>query len=438
MTTETQESTQEFMNDLISLKVNHQPGCHVIFEAKLSPKATEEAWKNSLKAINKEAQIPGFRKGKAPLERIEREFLSSVQKEWNDQMVQIAFQNSLALSKIYPLNRESLKQPKIKNAVRGEGAHVTLEFTAFPAIPVVDPLKLELRPVAPKAIEQKDVEDTIESLRYSKAKWIPVDKKGIEDGDFVRLDIVNTDLPHRPFICQDTPFEMKEGKIGTWLYKALLGKAIHDVVSALSEKEEADDKEFKPTNCEITIKACEKPELPLLDDQFASLFGCKTCEELQKRVEEDLKRQAKEIAFEEEKKQAVTALCETYPFEIPEPLFQQEKKGRLEEIKAHLNRLSQEEKAHFESTFSDEEFSKGIKNSLRMLFFVRALAERFQIKVLPNEWMEELSRLYSRRDPIVDDLFRNYNKEQMQEELNSRVLRRKVLEEVVRQALPLI
>ncbi len=428
------QTNQELSNDLISVKVKHLPGCQVVLETTLTPKGTEEAWKIALKKINKEISIPGFRKGKAPNDRIEKEYLTYIQKEWNEEIIQIAFQNGLTLSRIYPMNRDWIKKPKVKNAERGVGAEITFEFTTTPDVPRIDPKALQLKSVPPKLMGETEVNDTIEALRYNKATWNKLDKPKIEEGDFVRLDIINLDLPTRPSICENTPFEMKEGKMGRWLYQALMGKAVEDVVHALSEKEEESDTPFTPTNCQITIKSCEKPELPELDDAFAAQFGCKDVEDLKKRVQDDLNRQAKDEAFEEEKKQVVMALCNTYPFDIPEPLFQEEKKGRLKEIEEDLKRRTLEEKEHFEKSFSDDAFSEGVRNSLRMLFFVRRLADQFHIRVSEQEWMEELSYLYSKRDPIVQHWMTNYNREEMQNELNSRILRRKVLEEVVKQA----
>jgi hypothetical protein len=64
----------EYKNDRLTVNIETAPGCLVKLDARLSPKAVEEAYLKTVKDTNKQVSIPGFRKGKAPNDKIIKEF----------------------------------------------------------------------------------------------------------------------------------------------------------------------------------------------------------------------------------------------------------------------------------------------------------------------------------------------------------------------------
>lgn len=426
-------TTKEIKNENLDVTLSIEPGCRVVFDIKVSPKATQAARKKAIKVVNKEVSLPGFRKGKAPEAIITQNYGKHVDQEWKDIILQTAFQESLALTDMYPLNKESVEKAKVNNLSLEEGAEIHFEMETFPEIPEIAASDLNLEPVAPKEVTEKDVEDSFENIRYQHADWSDVEGRPVEENDFVELDVINLDDPSQPYLCRDMRFEVKKGKIGEWMKKLVIGKNVGDSVEGTSEKDETttDEDLFRPTRCKVTVKAIKSVELPELNEEFAQKFRCESIDELKKRIEEELIERSKEDAQEETRNQITKIILEKYPFEIPQSMIEDEKASKRAKFEQLKEKLSEEQIATVAPYYAEEKMTEDTLNNLRLLFIVRHLADANKIQVMQEEFMKELTREMQSPSGFIDP---NMEPEQMQNKLYLRIVERKVKDLLIEQA----
>ena len=95
-----------------------------------------------LEEIKKEAKLPGFRPGQAPLNMIRQKYENAVKGEVLDKAINEAVANELSAKKLRPAMRPSVKMDKFED---GKDIVLTVEFEALPEIKTkpFDKIKIE-------------------------------------------------------------------------------------------------------------------------------------------------------------------------------------------------------------------------------------------------------------------------------------------------------
>lgn len=410
----------EFKNEDLNVKVEQLPGCQVKLAISVSPKATEAARQKALKNVNKEIVIPGFRKGKAPNDLLIQKFKPQVEEEWRSVLLNTAFQEALQFAKITPFSQNSI-QPQIKNISSENGAELLISLEARPEIPEVKSEEITIKNVVAKQVAEKDIEERLQELQLHQASWEDIKDRGIQDGDFVHLDIDSLDEPGTS-ICKNQPFVVSKGKIGNWLYKLLLDKKAESTFEGVSEKDECQDDtcqdeshahhhEFKPTNLQIKVIAIKKPTLPEINLEFASKLGAESVEKLHERVTSSLEKNFKDEAEADLREQIREIILQKYAFDLPSSILQVP--GR------NLDDKQQEDLA----------------NSYRIYFITEKLAHNKKLDVTQDEVMQEfMVQAYMTRP---EDSFINPKDDpkEINRQIRSYLLEKKVLNYLAEHAI---
>jgi trigger factor len=411
---------QEFKNENLNVKVEKSPGCQVKLEIYVSPKATEAARAKAIKNVNKEIVIPGFRKGKAPVELVLQKFKNPVDEEWKNILLNTAFQEVLDLTHIYPLSQKTVR-PEIKSMSLDEGSKLIINYESQPEIPEIDSSKITLKNVPVKAVTEEDIEDRFNELQLHQAKWEEVTERGIQEGDFVHLDIESLDQPGL-VVCKNQPFSVVKGKIGNWLYQLLLDKHVKDTFEGMSEKEacshECNDpthvhpknEEFKPSKLKITVQAVKKPQLPEIDTAFATKLGTESVEQLRERVITSLENNFKDDAKAALREQMKDAIINQYPFEIPSSL-----------INAYGQKL-------------DEQAKLKLAEDYRLYFIVEKLASQLQLQITQDEIVQEYTVQAYLTKPEHSYIDPSLDPKEISHRIRSRLLEQKVSDYLVEKA----
>lgn len=431
--TDSNQKEEIFENDHLSVSVSRSPGCKVRMAIQVTPLASEAAYQKAIKKINKEVSLPGFRKGKAPAKMVEDNYSKYVNQEWQDIMVQAAFQDAIKLTSIYPLSRETIQKPELRDASRKNGGQIVIEFESSPEIPEIEPKKLKLKKVEKKEIKDEDLEEALKDIQLHHATWEEIDNRGVEKGDYIDVDIEDASAPGT-FICKDTRFEVEEGKMGAWMLKLVIGKKTGDVVEGTSERSEDldPDTEFTPTECKITIKSIKTPNLPEIDEELAQKIGAESVEDLKTKLTSNLNSQAEEEVRHKLRMQVENSLAKHFPFEVPESLILSETNNRLNHLRHKLKNAGETEEAISSKLNEDrEKIRDDAIRAFRLFFISRHIAEENKISVSQDELVRELVvQMYSPSSPIDTSL----DPEEVRSKVYVNLLSQKVKDFLIEQA----
>lgn len=338
--------TQTLSNSQVTCIVHKKPGCQIEFEVTVSKDLISSAHAKAIKLLSKGLSVPGFRKGKVPESFVLQRFPKEFQDKWKECTVHASLQDCYKQTGIIPLNKDDVGF-KLKNFAPEE-ASFSFFFEVYPVIPHVDPTQFKLEEIKRPAVDDAKVKETVRQTLFFYANWDKVKDQAVKEGDFLLLDVELTENTPPSPLFTNTRFEVTDASMAKWMKDLLIGKNVGDVVEGVSVPDESADQiekeTLKPQKVRITIKEMEKPTLPEMTPELFKNLGVESEDDLKKKIEQLLSKQADDHVKEQQRSQVQQFLLSAYPFELPATLINNEVQFRV----SQLNR-SEEFLAHWRS-----------------------------------------------------------------------------------------
>lgn len=394
-------------------------------------KSLEKAYQR----LSHRVAIPGFRKGKAPRNLVERVLSREVLLDD-------------ALNDLIPeLYRKAVEGQDLKIIGNPSIEVVTAEPPVFKATVPLRPtvelgdyhqIKLARKPVE---IPEADVDSALERLRSAHATWEPVDRPVALD-DMVTIDVTGKagdtlllerkGLSFRPAAGLTVPVPgFSEELVG------IAKDGEKDFTLTLPSDFSRAEFAGKPAVFKVKVTEVKQQRLPELNDDFAKTVGeFQTMDALRKELAANLKAQAEDEASKTLENEAVTALVDMSKVEFPEELVEQEVHRLLDEQKARLG----ESKVKLEDYLSaikkteaelHEELHPTAEKGLVRSLVLGQLAETEKIEVAPSDIDAEVDRMSAQAGPRTEQLKKALNTPAARHSLEMLLLTRKTLERLV-------
>lgn len=316
---------ETFQDAACTVEATHEPGCILSLRIKVSPEAVQKDHKKAIKLVNKQISIPGFRKGHAPNETVMERYASYVEKEWKELVVEEAYRHALELTKIYPLDRESIQRPRIESCSLEEGALVLLSYAHYPLLPSLD-FSL-LTPPAPVTISvsEEEVAAQLENARERFPRWEEVPPRPVEEGDHVLLSLDALEGENQRNVCTKERFLVNTHEGAAWISRLLLGHTPPFEVEGMSENDsEEEENAIPPQKVRCTVTQIEKRILPELDDELAKKMGADSLESWRTQVRTGLEKRAEAEVHHQQALALEAELLARHPFDLPASLIEKE------------------------------------------------------------------------------------------------------------------
>jgi trigger factor len=143
----------------------------------------QAAWEHAYGRVQKQARLPGFRKGHVPRALLKVHFADDVRREVAERLIPDVYRQALDEARLDPVN-----EPELQEVTLQEGAPLT--FTAVvevkPEIALADYKGVEVQH-APQPVTADDVEQAVERMRDSQAQFEARDRAAAP-GDLVIVD----------------------------------------------------------------------------------------------------------------------------------------------------------------------------------------------------------------------------------------------------------
>lgn len=435
-----QETPKEtFTNDLINLEVTVKPHCHVEFDVEVKAPLLEEAKKEALKSVTKQVSIPGFRKGKAPKDLIQKRFGGDIESKSREFVSQRAFHEAEKLSHRHLLNRDTRIDFKI-NSFEGNEVKLFYAFETEPLIPDFDYSKFSLESPKEAQLDEKKLEETIHRIRLFFAIWREVQDRGAELGDYVIVDVdIIDDEGKESRAFTGTQLEISKKSMAQWMRDLVIGMKAGETKEGISKPDEdateEDKKKFEEKKIKVSVKSVEEPVLPAVDDDLAKKVGVDSADNMKERLNYLLKKQVREDIQSELRDQVSEQMLKLYPFDLPKSLVDKEVNYRMSQIesnpsdKARLSKLSAEDLEK-----EKEKVREQAEKAVKLFFISKKIAKEAKMQLSPHELVADiktpLDAMFADRDAL------NPNKTEDQEVmLMSRLMIKKAQDYAVEKTL---
>lgn len=386
----------------LQIEVTENPGCQLKFVVTISAELSNKAYREALKNVRKEISLPGFRKGKAPEALVLKNFSSAINREWQDQIVQMGFNQAAKQTGRYPTKEgaSSIKPKLIELTTPDAPAVIEYDFEAEPVVPTITPQELSLSFHEKPVVSEEKVNQLLEETRLYYASWEDITDRPAQENDYVRIDLemVHGDHTHPEF--NNRRVQVSNGKMSSWLRELVIGLNLGESKEGISAPDEAlntpeEIKELQPNNYRVKLVAIEIPTLPEVDLEFAKRLGAPTVEELHDRLKRQASRQIDQQYEEELKDKLEELLIDSFSFDIPASLLKKEKEN-LENIK--MQRLKErsncsEDEIQGELSHIAAEAEQESRRLLTLLFLLLKYNNQNGISVTENEMRAKLSDL---------------------------------------------
>ncbi len=381
---------QEYKTGDIHLLIHKRPACRIEFEVEVSPTIVKQAHKQAVKQISKEVTLPGFRKGKAPEAIVVKNYPQQVDKEWQESIANLTFQESSKLTHIPLLNKDTRITFKMQRHSLEEGAKLSLMFETDPEVPSVDVNKIDLKPVKRPEVNDEKVSETIRQVQLFFATWENINDRPVQEGDFVLLDVEDIESDPPANVFSNTRFEVTEKSMAQWMRDLVLGQPAGSTVEGTSVPDESaseEDKEtLKPKKVRLHIKAIEKPTVPPVDEAFAKQLGVSSIEEMHQNIERLLTSQAEAHVREKMREQINDFLLNNYLFELPHTLIEKETRFRMQQLlqdsqfQNYWESISQDERKKIIESIADQS-----RKAVCIFYICRKILTDAKLSVSPQD-----------------------------------------------------
>ncbi len=297
-------------------------------------------YKKAVQKIADQANIPGFRKGKAPRAIIEMHYgKEAVKQEAFEIVANKAYSEALDQEKLIPVS-----DPKVEESTFEEGKdmELTIKVTLKP--------EPELGEYKGLHVEKKEVEVTdeqvdaqIKDMMGRDAKMVVAEEGAvIEKGDFAIIDFAGT-VDGEPFSGGEGkgyPLEVGSNSFIPGFEDQLVGLSkgdSTDVEVTFPEDYFVKDLAGKEAIFKVNIQDVKRKELPELNDEYvASKTDFETVEELRANYKERMQKAAEANAKAEYEHELIDLAVANAKFSVPEIMIEDKISQMVEEMKMSL------------------------------------------------------------------------------------------------------
>jgi len=418
------------------MKVSTEPveNSQVALNIEMEPTEIDKYMKKAYSRMVKRVSVPGFRKGKAPRDVLERHVgRDALFNEALEDLIPAAYKEALDEHKIEPIAQPQFEliqtEPLIFKAV------VPLK----PTVKLGDYTNIK---VESKAVEisQDDVESTIEQLHHQQAILSPVDRP-VQFGDIATIDVEGERDGESFPIRKDVVYEVsKEARLPLPGFAEKLEGMVKGEEKSfdLSYPSDYEMKELAGKNhaFKVTVSEIKEKTLPAIDDEFAKSLGKEDMASIREQIASNLKARADERARLELEQKAVDAAVEISEVEYPPILVDRE-----------IERLLKDESRHFtESIAGLDNYLKSIGKTLeghieelrptasrRVIrsLVLGKIAETEKIEIANSEIDEEIDKMVKDADKQAEEMKKFFSLTEARESIKQFLIGRKTIDRLV-------
>jgi trigger factor len=337
---EGKETPFEFAEDPV-FDIEYKGEC--AYEVKVSVSAANEKKMSGelFDELQHEAQVPGFRKGRAPRKLLEKKFGKAIRGDVTEKLVSAAFRKLVEDHQLKPI-----KSPVIDGLDdvmdRPEDAPLEfqLKFEVSPRCELGQYRGIEIERLIPKVTEA-DVDDVLENMRERFAIF-----ENCEDGEAQKDDQViisfKGEIDGEAFpggSADNYPYILGSGRFFEEFETALTGAKPGQELScdvSFPDDYSASNLAGKTAQFSIQVKELKRKTLPEADDAFAQQAGAENLEDWRQKIHDDLLQRMEARYQITAEMHAINKIVEDSTFEIPSTMIEHMTQANIDAEKRRL------------------------------------------------------------------------------------------------------
>jgi len=319
--------------------------CVMALTIKAEADEVKASYQKVLNMFLREASIPGFRKGKVPLNILKQKFQQEIARECEQACFREFYPKALEESGIAAVNLQNVTDVLFTPET---GFTCTALVEVKPEFDLPKYRKLGIK-AGDTTVTDEQVAERLEGFRKAFAKFEDA-KEGdaIAEGDFVQFDYAGAldvkektplaeVVPDQKAICSGTGFwtQLEAGRFVPEILEALKGMKIGETKDDVKVKFPKDNapEPIQGKKCvyTVTVKAFRRRALPD-DAAFVEAAKAESLDALRAQIRGQMEKDAVEGELEARKNQAIELLLKKADFDVPPSLVQRQIQSYLQDL----------------------------------------------------------------------------------------------------------
>jgi trigger factor len=404
-----------------------------------------DAYARASKKYAANANVPGFRKGNAPLDVVRLRYQEEIRNEVLQQVVPPKVAEAINEHDLHPLAEPELHIDDAEN-IRVNGTqplemHVHVEV--MPDIPVPNYKGLEIVRRR-KPVPESQVDDLIAERLQQHAALIPVEGRRSEEGDTVIVDLegkFDDDPDGEPITAEDLEIVLGDEVIEKAFTENLLGvepDEEKDFTVSYPAEFSSPALAGKTVHYKAKVKTVGRAETPELSDEWAVSLdeGYESLADLRQKLQSDLERYSEMDADARLRNNAIAKLIEENAFEVPNSLIESQARNLLNNFARDLQQrgvnLDRVENEFIQMAYS--QMRAQAERDVQGAMLLEKIAEVEAIEVADAEVDEEIAKLAEHYKVSPDEVRKSLEKQGGTASIANNIRTRKAIEALVANA----
>ena len=377
----------------MKVEVEQIEGCKRRLAVEAPEEVVRQEWERAYGRVQKQARLPGFRKGHVPRSLVKVHFADDVRREVAEHLIPDVYRRALTEARL-----EAVDEPDLQDVKLEEGA--PLSFIAVvevkPAIALVEYKGVRVQHQT-KPVTAEEVDEALAHMREQQAQFRAVDRAA-GPGDLLVVDYTLALEGEEPSRQSGYEFLVGGGTVLPEIDQAVVGMRVGEerqVPFRFADDHRREAVRGKSGAATVKVVEVKEKVLPALDDDFAKSLG--EFESLAALRAEVLKQLEARRAHDETRalqEKVVDAVLDTHAFTVPDAMVMRQVAHQIEHAREGLRRQGIDpERVPWDYTKMIGELRPAAEKSVRRALVLEAIAEREGIAPSDADVDAEVERL---------------------------------------------
>ncbi len=413
----------------MSLKVENKEKNMAVLTIEASAEEFEKAIQTAYQRNKNKVSVPGFRKGKVPLQMIEKMYGPEVfYEDAANILIPEVYDRELSEHKeVEVVSRPSVDVVQME---KGKPLIFTAEVALKPEVTLGKYKGVTIDKID-TAVSDEDIDKEIDKERESNARTITVEDRPVKDKDMTIIDFEGfvDDVAFDGGKGENYPLTIGSGAFIPGFEDQLIGAKLNEeteVKVKFPDDYHAEELKGKDAVFKVTVKEIKEKELPELDDEFASeVSEFETLAEYKEDIRKKLSEKKEKEAKAQKEDAVMEAVIADAKMDIPDAMVDTQAEQLAGDYAGRLQQQGLSLEQYFQFTGLDrEKFLEQMKPTalkrIQSRLVLEAIVKAENIEVSDEEYTAELQKMadtYKMELDKLQELFGDVEKEQLTEDV---------------------
>lgn len=296
------------------------------YKVRVDKDEIDQKVQDRLKEVGRQARIPGFRPGKAPMSLLRKRFGQAVLGEILERAVNDSSHQAMQERGLRPVRQPQIE---VESFEEGQDLEYKMSMELLPDVEPMDFSQLSLERVKVQ-VPQSEIDEAVERLAAHHKDTKPLESaRPAQKGDVLVVDfkgaVDGEELPGMS--AEDHHLELGANRFVEGFEDQLIGVQqgeTRQVRISFPKTYQNDRLAGREADFEVTVKEIRETQPVAIDDELAKKLGEADLATVKERVREQIQKDYEGLARQRLKRQLLDKLAEQHAFEVPASMVEEE------------------------------------------------------------------------------------------------------------------